>query len=824
MKRILFLLFFLCFIKSFAQVQGLVTDANKEPLSFVSIYIDGTVTGTTSNYSGAYLLDISSKGSHTIVFQYLGYKTIKKEIIIDKLPYELNVVLEEENMQLAEISISTKDNPANKIIRNAIANKDKNTDKFAAYTANFYSRGLYKIKDAPEKFLGQNMGDFGGGLDSTRSGIIYLSETISEIKYQKKPKQFKENIIASKVSGTDNGISFNRAEDANINFYNDGVEFGNDLVSPLSKSAFSYYTYKLMGTFYDKQGKLINKIQIIPKRKNDRVFDGAIYIVEDDWALYGVDVTVTGAQINIPVVDVLKLKQDYNYSAKNDAWVLISQSIDFKVNFFGFKFDGRFSSAYSKYNFKPNFSEGDFTNEVLTFEKEATEKDTAYWNTLRPVPLTVEEMKDYQIKDSIKVVRKSKKYLDSLNKVQNKINLLSPITGYTYRNSYEKWSLSYNGLLDQLSFNTVQGLNSSVGVSFFKRQNDKGKWFSAGANVNYGFSEKVARPTFYISKKWNDFSRPRLYLSGGITTAQFNGRNPITSFDNMFRSLLRRENYLKIYEKTFGRIGYSEEIKNGVYFSTSLEYAKRSPLFNTSNYSFARQSKNDPYTSNNPLDPTDFINPAFQEHNIATLNIGARFVFGQKYLSYPNSKFNIGNDKYPTLSVNYRKNFGASNGELNSDLFTATVSQSLKTGSLGKFDYFARAGAFLEQKNIAFMDNLQANGNRLLLVSTNRLSSFGLLDYYRFYTNDKYAELHMQNNFKGAILNKIPLLNKLNFHLVAGVKSLYMADNKPYSEFSVGLDNLGFGKWRFLRVEYIRSYHAGIENDGFVLRLNLFGQ
>ena len=55
-----------------------------------------------------------------------------------------------------EISISTKDNPANGIIRNVIANKDKNTDKFAQYSANFYSRGLYRIKDAPEKFLGRN--------------------------------------------------------------------------------------------------------------------------------------------------------------------------------------------------------------------------------------------------------------------------------------------------------------------------------------------------------------------------------------------------------------------------------------------------------------------------------------------------------------------------------------------------------------------------------------------------------------------------------------------------------------------------------------------
>ncbi|MDG2437572.1 MAG: DUF5686 and carboxypeptidase regulatory-like domain-containing protein [Polaribacter sp.] len=821
MKKIITLFFLFVSVTFIGQVKGKITDMKNNPLSFVSVYLDNTVTGTTSNDNGDYILDLIRKGKYTIVFQFLGFKTVKKEVEISSFPFYLNVKLEEESVQLSEISISTKDNPANRIIRNVIANKDKNTDKFANYTAKFYSRGLYRIKDAPKKFLGQTLGDFGGGLDSTRSGIIYLSETISDIKFQKKPKNFKENIIASKVSGQDNGISFNRAEDANINFYENSVEFGNNLVSPLSTNAFSYYKFKLEGTFYDKNGRLINKIKILPKRKNDPVFNGSLYIVEDDWALYGADVSVTGAQVNIPVVDVLKLKQNYNYSDKNDAWVLISQSIDFRVNALGFKFDGRFSSAFSNYDFIPNFNEKTFTNEVLTFEKEATEKDSSYWITLRPVPLTTEEVKDYEVKDSLKVVRKSKKYLDSVNKKQNKVSFLSPITGYTYKNSFEKWSLSYDGLIKDLGFNTVQGFNTSMDVSYFKNINDKGSWWSAGVNVNYGFSEKIARPTFFFNKKWNNISRPRMSISVGVTTAQFNGRNPISKMDNLVRSLLRRENYLKIFEKEFAKIMYSEEIKNGIYFSSSLEYANRKPLFNTNNYSFARQSKTKPYTSNNPLDPTDYINTVFTEHSIASLKVGATFIFNQKYLSYPHRKFNIGNTKYPSLSLTYRKNFGASNSELNSDVFVANIRQNIDAGNYGKLAYNIGGGLFLKKKNIAFMDNLQANGNQLLFITDNQLSSFGLLEYYKFYTNDRYAEAHLEHNFKGSVLGKIPLINNLNFHLVGGVKSLFMADKKPYSEYSLGLDNIGFGKWRFLRIDYVKSFHAGIKNDGFLLRLNI---
>ncbi|MCI2229340.1 DUF5686 and carboxypeptidase regulatory-like domain-containing protein [Polaribacter sp. MSW13] len=822
MKKITSLLFLFISASILAQVKGKITDSKKNPLSFVSVYLENTVTGTTSNDSGEYILNLTKKGNYTIVFQILGYKTVKKNVNIISFPFELSVQLAEENVQLDEISISTKENPADAIIRSVIASKEKNTDKFSKYTAKFYSRGMYKIKDAPKKFLGQNMGDFGGGLDSTRSGIIYLSETVSEIKFQKKPKRFKEKIIASKVSGQDNGISFNRAEDANINFYDNSVEFGNDLISPISTNAFSYYRFKLEGTFYDKNGKLINKINIIPKRKNDRVFSGSLYIVEDDWALYGADVSVTGAQINVPIVDVLHLKQNYNYSQSNDAWVLISQSIDFKVNAFGFKFDGRFSSAYSEYNFTPVYAENTFTNEVLTFEKEATEKDSVFWNNLRPVPLTTEEVKDYKIKDSIKIVRKSKKYLDSLDRKTNKFNLLAPITGYSYRNSYEDWSLNFSGLIGDFSFNTVQGFNTSLGVSYSKDQNEKGKWWNAGVKVNYGFSDERIRPTFFFSKNWNNISRPRVTISGGVTTAQFNDRNPIMKLNNTISSLFERVNYLKFYEKSFVKVSYSEEIENGIYLSSSLEYANRKPLFNTTNYSFVSQNKNGGYKSNNPLDITDFVNAPFDEHKIATLNVGATFIFGQKYLSYPNSKFNIGNPKFPSVSVRYTKKFGASNSELNSDLLRANIRQNVNAGNYGQFVYNIRGGLFLKKKNIAFMDYLQAKGNKLAFPLDSELNSFGLLEYYKFYTNDKYAEAHVEHNFKGAVLGKVPLVNKLNFHLVGGAKTLFMADKKPYTEYSIGLDNIGFGKWRFLRVDYVHSNYGGVKNDGLLFRLSLF--
>lgn len=821
MKNIITLLLLFISFSLASQISGKVTDNKENSLSFVSIYLDGTITGTTSNEDGEYELPLKKAGNYTVIFQYLGFKTIKKAVKITSLPFQLSVQMFPEQITLNEVQISSKENPANKIIRNVIANKKKNESKVQKYTADFYSRGLYKIKNAPEKILGQSLGDLGGGLDSTRSGIIYLSETVSKIMHQK-PTDFKEHIVASKVSGRDNGVSFNRAQDVNFNLYNNTVKIGNEIISPISNYAFGYYNYKLVGTFYDKNGQLINKIAILPKRKNDRVFDGFIYIAEDDWALYGTEISVNGTQVNLPMVDVLRFKQSFNKSIKNDAWVVISQTIDFKVGLFGFNVNGRFSSAYSNYNFNPTFDENTFGKEILSFEKEATKKDSLYWKSLRPVPLTTEEVKDYVVKDSIKVIRKSKKYLDSIDAKNNKLSWTFPISGYSYQDSYNDWSINVGSPIAKLNFNTVQGWNSSIELDYFKSLNETGKWINFGTDLDYSFSEKKTRPTFYFGYKWNNITRPILRFSGGITTSQFNGANPISPFWNTINSVYFERNYLKIYEKAFANLSFSREITNGFRFNGSLEFANRKPLVNTSDYS-AKNFADREYTSNDPQNPTNFL-PSFTAHNIWTLNLGTTINFGTKYLSYPDRKFTVYNNKYPSLYVGYRKTFGASNSQLNVDYVFTQLRQNFSLGNLGNTKYRIKGGVFLEQKNIAFMDYAHFNGNKLAISpSGGTTNHFNLLDYYAYSTNDRFAEFHGEHNFKGFILGKIPLINLLNFHLVAGAKGLFTGDRKPYSEASIGLDNIGFGKWRFLRVDYVIS-KGGInqKQNGFIFSLSLF--
>ncbi len=816
--KLLLSLLFLFGLQAYSQVIGTTTDINNKPLAFVNIYIEGTYIGTTSNDDGNYELNITKEKSYTIVFKSLGYKTIKKEVSINEFPYNLNIILTEENVNLDTVVINANDNPANRIIRNTIANRKSFLQKINAYKADFYSRGLIKIKNAPEKILGQELGDLGGGLDSTRSGIVYLSETISKIEFQY-PDKLKEKIIASKVSGDDNGFSFNTASDVDYNFYNNTVELGNQIVSPIADYAFNYYRYKLEGIFYDDRGNLINKIKVTPKRENDRIFSGTIYIVEDQWCIYAVELDITGQQAQIPAIDIITLKQTFSFTKSNESWALISQSIDFQYGIFGIKGDGRFTAVYSNYNFIPGFTKRTFGKEVLSFGDSANKKDTLYWNTIRPVPLTKEESNDYVTKDSIQIIRKSKTYLDSIDAVSNKFKIMDIVSGYNYSNSYKHYNFGYSSPLSNIGFNTVQGWNSNFGLYYRKNYDEFKRFLRANANFSYGISDKRLRATGSLTYKFNNISRPFLTLSAGISTQQFNSGQPISKLVNSISTLFFEDNYMKLYDKTFAQINYSEEWFNGFRFNSSLSFEKRKPLFNTTNQTFYND-KEDTYTSNNPLDEAAYGISPFSTHNIFKLNVSARINFGQQYMSYPDSKFNITNNKFPTLIIGYEKGFGATNNNYNFDQIKARLSQGFNIGNKGYFQYNMRAGTFFNADDIAFMDFQHFNGNQTHISRGNNLNAFNNLPYYSLSTNKSYMELHAEHNFKGYILGKIPLINKLNYNLVIGAHNLSTGNNNPYKEISLGINNIGWGKFRFLRVDYIRSYQNGFKGDAFLFGLS----
>lgn len=819
-KKLLFIFLIAFSTMVSAQITGNITDQNNNPLPFVNILIENTYKGTTSNDDGYYELNISQTKDYTIIYSYLGYKTVKKSVSISKFPYQLDISLEEESVSLGEVVIDAENDPANAIMRQAIAQRQANLEKIESFKADFYSRGLIKIKNAPEKIMGQEVGDLGGGLDSTRSGIIYLSETISKIQFLS-PDKLKEKINASKISGNSNGFSFNTALEVDFNFYNNTINFGNEIISPIANNAFGYYKYKLDGVFYDDRGNLINKVKVTPKRKNDPVFSGYIYIVEDQWDIYALELDITGVQAKNPAVDIISLQQSFSYSESNDIWAKISQSIDFKYGLFGIKGDGRFTAVYSNYEFNSGLTRKDFNKEIVSFENEANKKDSLFWNKIRPVPLTLEERNDYVTKDSIQIVHESKPYLDSVDHAKNKFKI-GNILGYTYQNSHKNYRLGFDIPPTATQFNTVQGFAVGANVFYTKGYDDYKRYLTVNGNLQYGISDDRLRATGGATYKFNSVSNSYLTLYGGVTTVQFNPADPISPLINGISSLFFEDNYMKIYDKSFATANYSEELFNGFRLFTGLTYERRKALFNTTDQTYINDD-NDAYTSNNPLNELAYGVAPFQTHNMLKGVINARINFGQEYMSYPDAKYNVGNDDYPTLHLGYEKAFGATVDDYNFDQIKIRLTQSFNVKDKGRFNYNLKAGKFFNADDIAFMDYQHFNGNQThVSFDGNYTNVFNNLDYYSASTNDSYFEAHAEHDFNGFLLGKVPLINKLNFNLVIGAHLLATPDVKPYQEYSIGLDNIGFGKWRFLRVDYLRSYQSGFKSDAIVFGLKFF--
>lgn len=816
MKKIFFALLLIPFFAS-AQIIGTVSDEKGLPLPFVSIVIENSYKGTTTNDAGKYELGIKTPGKYTLVYQYLGYKTRKVTADIAQFPYTIDVMLPEENIELKELVLNPKDNPAIEIIRKAMAARKENSGMTARYKADFYSRGIFRIKNAPKTVLGQKLDMFDDILDSTRTGILYLSETVSKIVYQK-PSKLKETILASKVSGNDSGFSFNNAASVDFDFYENYIEFNVNAVSPISSNAFNYYKYKLEGTFFDENRQQVNKIKVTPKRALEPCFDGYIYIVDDSWALYAVDLSIKGAQMQEPAINTLWLKQNFNYNSSSKIWAKNTQVIDFEAGMLGIKINGRFTYVYSNFEFEPELPKKTFTGEVLSFEKDANKKEDSFWNTIRPVPLTQEEITDYDKKGKLQIKKKSQKYLDSIDTKRNKFKWSSPITGYTYRNSFRNWSLNYDGILTGIGFNTVQGYNTSTGISYTKRNPDKRTYTTFGANANYGFSEDRLRGTGFITRKFNNNDNLTMTLSGGSSIEQFNAAKPISRIVNSISTTFFRNNFMKLYDRNFVALNVQDELFNGFQVTANIEYNRRHALFNNTDASILRNDKG--YTSNNPLAPDDFLAPAFEMHHLMKAQIVARINFGQKYWSRPDGKFNIPNDDYPTIFIGFEKGFAGSEKFYEYGHAMARLTYNLDLGNKGVLGMNLKAGKFFDADQIAFVDYKHFNGNRTHIgQSETYLNTFNLLPYYTASTNDQYFESHFEYSDNGYIINKIPLLNKLKATLIFGGANLAIPDRKPYNEFSVGLDNLGFGKFRIFRIDYVRAYQSGFLEDGVVFGL-----
>ena len=820
LNRLLFLLCISCFpfLAEAVIVTGRVTDALNKPLPFANVYIRGTTHGTNTNDEGIYVLNVEP-GTYEIIFKYLGYKTVTRSIVAGTEKIVLDVSMEIENYQLAEIVIKADaEDPAYAMIRKAQKKRKYYLDQVHSFSCDAYIKGVQKLTKYPKKFLGQDI-DFEGMLD-TVTGIIYLSESVSKF-YFKRPDLTKETMISSKVSGDNKAFSFNQNAMMQYNFYNNivgqGVLGDRGFISPVAASAMLYYRYKLIGTFTDNNQQ-VEKIEVIPIRPSDPAFRGFIYITDSTWRIHSLDLYLT-RESQVKFVDTLHLEQVYlPVGGHQDIWMPVSNKFSFSFNLFGFVGNGTFLGINSNFEINPDLDKHFFDGEVLKINKDANKMDMNYWMNLRPVPLTQEESVDYSKKDSMQVIRESKPYKDSLDRQSNRIKagkLL--LTGYRYQRRFKNEELNFSPLIQNIEYNTVEGLRIRLAADYTKTFENKTSW-SFSPEAAYGFANKTFQGTGRLRYNYNPRQFAHISIEGGQDAVQYNNQKPILPVVNSSYTLLAEQNYMKIYEKRFAILEHKTEVTNGIQVSSRIEYSDRLPMVNHTVFTLV-DVKDRRFISNDPKFPGDTLNrPPFARSQSFSAQVQVRLRLRQKYISRPDNKFIMGS-KYPTLLLLYRKAFpGILGSGSDYDFVRATVEDEMNLGMLGTTSYTLSYGNFIRTRKIGFISYQHFSGN-LTVISSFKLNSFNLLDYYTYSTPEEYVEGHLEHNFNGFILNKIPYVRKLKLNEVVGFHYLYVRNKPAHYEYAAGLQKLGL-----VRIDFVSAWEPHQKpRYGFRIGISILG-
>jgi len=627
-----------------------------------------------------------------------------------------------------------------------------------------------------------------------------LSETIAKYSVSE-PNQRKVEVISTKLSGRSNGFGFSNPQI--ISFYENTISLGDGLnprgfISPISDNALNFYRYKFEGTFYES-GKEINRIRVMPKRNYEPLFTGYIHITENDWHIQSVDLKLVREQ-QMQLLDSLVIQQQY--VPLKSFWVIKQQVIYPYGKFFGFDFFGSFLQVYNQFDIDPVFKPKFFNNVIRRYEDSANKKPMAYWDSIRPLPLLIEEVRDYQKKDSLEKVRESPAYLDSLDKIRNKISIGAILfTGKFFSKRKEQITFRIDPLINSLNFNTVEGGVLKIAPQWIKQYEGR-KSLTITPEFRYGFANKHFNPSISLNYSFGKKYFQSIQIAGGKKVFQFNNAAPISEPINSIYTLMREQNFMKIYEADFLRMNYSAGIGNGLNFSASLQFQNRRPLSNLPDIAFWKDFPNRSFTNNYP---SEMGAGPMQPHKAFLLSAGLTWIPGARYIEYPDRKVNIGSG-YPTFNLSVTK---AISGFLGADAdytkWRLNVSDEMNLGLAGELKYAFSTGGFLQKTRVFEPDQIHFIGNQVILASP-FASSFQLAPYYRFSnTAALYGTGHIEYHLNGLFTNKIPGFKKLNWFLVTGANALMLEKGNYYLEYFAGLENI----FKVIRVDYIRSVEQG---------------
>lgn len=803
-------------------IEGKIIDfTTAEPLSFATVFFPGTSVGLKADIDGNFKFILDKLPKDSLAVTVIGYAKKTIPIQVSSKYLKLKIELERSSIMMRDFVVKFEKDPALNFVKKIIKNKSNNNyDKADNYSYEVYNKLEMDINKIPKKAFSKSpiLKEFNfieKYIDSTSEDKpflpLFLTETISDYYYQKKPKKTKEFIKGSRISGYENQSVSKMLGSMyqNINIYDNKIPIFNvDFVSPIANDAPSFYKYQFADTQWIDH-KLCYQIVFSSKRKGEHTFNGDFWVHDSDYAIQKINMIVTKDE-NINWVNKVTLHQEFT-CLEDTLWFLTKDK--FYVDFLppqGDKiagFLGRKTTTYKNIivnnpineevvNDKKNKSDSHIEAGALTRNEE-------YWNSVRHDSLGKNEKAIYQMIDTIQSLPVYKRYYNLFYLIGTGIKEIGPIEIGPIYNLYSQNPVE--GSRFRLSLGTTPKLFKNIYLKGY---------------VAYGLLDK--RVKYNGSALWILKREPRSYIYAEIksdidnTVSQYDEAG---SVDNIFNFLGRRKNIpwkLAFVEKQ--RLEYMTSSYNGFRILLSAERK-----------SFA------------PYDPLPIKNIFFNQDGIETnaiqtseLGIELRFAYKEQFVEGNYYRTSLGT-KYPLVKFFVGQGF---KNVLGSDYkytkFRFGISDYTSIPHAGNLYYNVFAGKIIG-KNLPYPLLEIHPGNEFYYYSR---STFSMMHRYE-YLSDAYIGANIEHSLGAFIFKYIPLLKKSKIRTFWNMKGVYGSMSSanqltnlnkgfefqtlarsPYLEAGTGIENI----LKVLRIDFVwRILPLNNFNDTLARRFGIFG-
>ena len=833
-------------------LHGRITDAKGFPMSGASVYVPELRQGTTSNQDGFYETALPS-GTYNISYQLLGYTPVIKKITVDKEDTRSDIVMKEEFYEIPAVTVSPSDkDPAFYIMRKVIGMAPYHLNQVSMYKAEVYIRGGGRIDKLP-KIIKRQM-KIEADKEQLQEGKYYFSESVNVITFTA-PDKYVHQVISAHTNVTTSDDQASPMDYLEASFYQPVL--ADMAISPLAPNAFSHYTFKYLGSSMEGD-YLIDKIGVTPRRKSQQLFEGVIYIVEDLWAIRSLDLT------NKNMAGKIRIRQLYA-PVEETIWMPVSHEFEVDLSVMGIKGRATYSSAVKYLEVEPNRSlpepsgylakddiavetetktatqkeiEEILASDELTtrdmsrlaklngknaekskekasleiqdkttyiIEKEALNKDSVYWEEVRPIPLTEEEKASIgRITDNPSVLAERDTSTLSItvgkrpqkkekNPVANAVKAIA--TGKRWKLAEETY-LDFDGLLNlkSFSFNTVDGFIVGTGLTLTTRT-DSGRRFSLAPSFKYAFSREKLMWSVAASLMYDPMKSGSIFLRAGSYSDEFSasGVNPVI---NTVSSLFFMENWMKLYNSAFITLGHRSDLANGLNLSLSVTYEHREPLENTTSFSIFKPDHGySPNIPDNPFasDQVEGYDSLFSfSHSQASFSAELIYTPRQRYHLANGAKISAGSD-WPTFTLRWKHGYNY-NDTLSGhfDRITAEIGKTSRYGFLNEFNWRICGGGFVNRHNVQLQDMYFFNTQKSPVLLNNYVDAFYNKPYYSISSPSYFAEGQIQYTSPTLLLKRLPGLSRTLIRENIGLSALWTPDYGYYYEAGYSLSEIFF--------------------------------